>query len=169
MTRPLVPALLVLALVFAATAAPAQEARSSTGIVGSYVLASRTLADGTEVLPPAVQGFLTYTADGMRNFNVVWDNPDGTRTSISYLAAYTLEDDRYCEQPMLWIQQNLMDTPGLSTDAPEVKTTDCGTVTVTAEAVSFPVPGVPVTLTFDAAGVTAVAEPGFTDHWERVD
>jgi hypothetical protein len=167
MTRP-VPLVLLLAL--AAAAAPAQEAaRSSTGIVGSYVLASRTLADGTEVAPPAVQGVLTYTADGMRNFNVVWDNPDGTRTSISYLAAYTLEDDRYCEQPMLWIQQNLMDTPGLSTDAPEVKSTDCGAVTVTADGVSFPVPGEPVTLTFDAAGVTTVAEMGFVDHWERVE
>ena len=166
MTRP-VPLVLLLALV--AAAAPAQEAaRSSTGIVGSYVLASRTLADGTEALPPAVQGFLSYT-ESVRNFNIVWDNPDGTRTSISYLAGYTLPDGEYCEQPMLWVQQNLMDTPGLSTDVPQAKLDGCAPVTVTPDGVSFPVPGEPVTLTFDADSVTAVAEPGFTDHWKRVE
>ncbi|MEZ5332687.1 MAG: hypothetical protein R2991_11675 [Thermoanaerobaculia bacterium] len=150
-----------------ASPAPAPRRAQQHRILGTYVLASRTFPDGTVVHPPAVEGFLTYT-EQQRNFNVVWQNEDGTRTSISYLAGYTLPEGTYCEQPILWVQQNLLGTPGLSTEVPAAKRDACGPVTVSRDTVTVDVPGEPVTLVFDADGITADADGMFVDRWTRV-
>lgn len=117
-------------------------------IAGSYRLVERVLPDGTTVTPPDIVGFMTYT-DRHRNFNIVWPNPDGEPTAISYVAEYSLDAESYCETPLHWLQYNLSE-PGVKLEAPADK-------------------GEPVVVEFDGDGFTATAEGQFADHWKRVE
>ena len=157
---------LTTALVLAGTAAVAQiAAAESPSIEGSYTLVKRVLADGSEVTPPDVVGFMTFTGE-YRNFNVRWGSADNP-TSVSYVCKYTLSDEEYCEEPLYWLQNNLGE-PGLAYAAPAEKS-ECSQVSHEDGAVSFAIKGEPVVVRFEGETFTATAEGQFVDHWKRVE
>jgi len=140
-------------------------AAGGPSIEGSYRLTRRVLPDGKEVKAPDVAGFMTYTKKD-RNFNVTWLNPDGKRTSLSYIAEYTLSPTKYCEKPIYWMQNNLM-APGIKYDPPAEKA-ECSDVTMKDGTLSFAIKGEPPVLTVSPTGVVATAKGMFTDYWEKV-
>jgi len=146
-------------------AASIVQAAGPVSIAGTYRLVKRTLPDGKELAPPAVVGFQNFVK-GYRNFSVKWTQPDGTPVSITLVAKYQLSATKYCEQPVLWVQNNL-GTPGVKYDAPPEKA-QCSDVKIEGGKITFKVMGEPVVATFDGSGLTATAEGLFTDVWERI-
>ena len=63
-------------------------------IMGTYHFVSRTLADGTVLKPPMVNGIQTFTKD-IRNFNVMWTDKNGKHFSFSVYSNYKLTDQDY--------------------------------------------------------------------------
>jgi len=156
-------AVIVLASVGLAGLAGAAQAPA---LRGSYHLVKRTLADGTVIAPPALEGFQTWTRE-YRNFNVGWTDKDGKHVSISLIARYDMAGGKYCEHPVYWLANN-MGAPGLSYDWPKEKATECSAVTTNGQKMTFAIKGEPVVVTIDANGMTATAAGMFTDTWERV-
>lgn len=158
----------VAAVLVASTISPgaAVQTAADPDIAGSYRLVERVLPDGTAITPPDIVGLMTFTK-GYRNFNIVWPNPDGEPTVISYVAEYELDAETYCETPLHWLQYNLSE-PGLKLEAPADKG-ECSTVSVEGDLVRFPIKGEPVVVEFDGDGFTATAEGQFVDHWTRVE
>jgi hypothetical protein len=137
----------------------------ASGIEGTYRLVKRVLPDGTVVKPPAVVGFETY-GHGYRNFNVKWTQADGKPASLSLTSRYELKGGQYCEQPLLWVSNNV-ETAGLSYTWPPAKE-QCSAVKSVGGKLTFAFNGEPVVATFDSNGFSAVAKGMFTDYWERL-
>jgi hypothetical protein len=155
----------VAALLTTIVAVPAVRAGNVVSIAGSYRLVKRILPDGKVLLPPAVVGFETY-GKGYRNFTVKWSQPDGTPVSLSVVSSYELTPTRYCEHPLLWIQNNL-GSPGVKYEWPAEKE-QCSDVKAEGGTLTFAIKGEPVVAVFDAASMTATAAGMFTDVWERL-
>lgn len=156
---------LVVAVVLFGIALPV-AGRDQAALEGSYRLAKRVLPDGTEIMPPDIVGFMTFT-DTYRNFNIRWSELDGDVVAIAYVAEYTLSSDEYCETPLHWMQYNLEES-GLKLEAPAAKG-ECSAVTVEGDSIRFPIPGEPVVAEVSADAMTATAGGEFVDHWERVE
>lgn len=139
---------------------------TAQGIEGTYRFVSRDLPDGTVVEPPAIQGLITWT-EGYRNFNIYWEEPDGTPVSIGYIAEYELTDDTYTETSRYrWTTEGTGGEPVYDLE-PET-----GTGSVMREegriTIDLPLANEP-TIVFEDGTLTAT-EPGvFVDHWEKVD
>lgn len=156
---------LAAALLVSAISATVAHGADKATISGSYRLVKRVLPDGTTLVPPAVVGFQTF-GEGYRNFNVKWTQPDGTPVSLTVLATYDLTPAKYCEHPLLWVQNNL-NGPGVSYQWPAEKE-ECSDVRADGGKLTFQIKGEPVVATFDANSMTAVAAGMFTDVWERL-
>jgi hypothetical protein len=133
---------------------------------GTYRLVKRVLPDGSEVSPPRVVGFATYTRSH-RSFQLAWDEPQGTRVSLSLIAEYELTPGRYCESVVHWVQDNL-DAPGVRYQAPAAKRS-CTEVRLENDRITFQVPGELHSLAFSPDGFVASAAGRFVDHWQKVD
>lgn len=142
------------------------QVQMAPGIVGTWMLMSRDLPDGTQQMPPAVSGLLSYTAK-YRNFNVMWKDAAGKKVTISYAAEYKLTATEYSETPMVWVMTNEAGPERVSYTWPADKTR-AQPVTMEDGQITFAVSGELPTLTFEGDKMTAVAEGQFTDHWQRV-
>ncbi len=149
----------------AAVALPWAAQAAEPSIVGSYVLVKRVLAGGKAMTPPAVAGMMTFTKE-YRNFNVSWTNPDGTPSSLSILAKYTLSGKEYCQTPLTWVMNNI-GKPGLVTQAPK-EAAGCVAIKVENGKITIPFGGEPPIAHFDRNGMTAEAKGIFTDHWTKI-
>lgn len=150
---------------------PAVSFADAPSIQGTYQLESRDLPGGVKQTPPAVSGLITYTKD-YRNFNVSWMNPNGTHTSIAYIAKYRLTPTVYQETPIYWMTNNL-GRKGVSYTVPANKGA-ANAVTLKDGTITFPVAGEPPVLVFAADGITATAKDAhgkmmFVDHWKKVE
>lgn len=170
MRRIFVVSIAALAVVLAPVAAAAGEKEKTENagpeIEGSYKLVKRVLPDGSEVTPPDIVGFSTWTGK-YRNFNVHWQDDEGEPVSIAMIAKYTLSPTEYCETVKYWLANNLEGT-GISYEAPEAKET-CSKVSVDGEKIRIDLQGEPPYLVFEGDEMVATAEEAFVDHWKRVD
>lgn len=141
------------------------QAADAPSIAGTYKLMTRTLPDGTTLAPPAVVGMMTF-AGGFRNFNVSWKGPDGKPISLSSIAEYTLDNEKFCEAFLFRVANNLP-TPGLSNDLP-TGAKNCSPVTMKDGKITFQMPGEPPIATFTKDGIVATAAGQFVDHWEKI-
>lgn len=163
-SKSVVAALLLLSLFIPALG---PEGSSKSAIQGTYRLVSRDLPDGTKVMPPEIQGMLTYTGR-YRNFNIYLTGPDRKRYSLAYIAEYELTEDTYSETNVYRMTNDEIGGAGLSYDL----SPQSGSATVTRKngSIAFDLPlwGEP-SVVFSADGFTATREGEFVDHWERVD
>lgn len=159
-------AVLAIALVPVAAGAAEEAAPASPSIEGSYKLVKRVLPDGTELTPPSVVGFSTWTGK-YRNFNVHWTGEDSELVSIAMVAKYSLSPTEYCEDVKYWMANNL-EGEGVSYEAPEAKE-NCSKVTLEDEAIRIDLQGEPPYLVFEEGTFVATAEDAFVDYWKKVD
>jgi hypothetical protein len=146
--------------------APAARAQFATAdIPATYELVKRVMADGTEILPPAI-GALYSMNHGSGNFNLFLKEKDGKLASESTISRYTLTAGEYCEWIVFTLRNNL-DQPGVSNEAPAV-TKHCSPVTLTEGRIVFEPPGEGVVESFDKDGFTATAIGQFVDHWKKL-
>ena len=142
-------------------------------LIGTYELMWRDLKGGNKLhAPEGVAGMLTFTKT-RRNFNVTWKHEDGSTASISYIGAYTLSEDQYCETPIYWMQNNIDGLGVVKYGAPAEKRI-CSTVMRDGETIMFSFKGEPVVAMFEGDHITATAtddegDVEFVDHWRRVD
>lgn len=140
----------------------------SVSIEGTYRLVSRSLANGMTVKPPVIVGLFTYTKF-YRNFNVMWVDSSGKRTSLSVVSKYKLTDKEYTET-LLYSALNdetglLSKNKGMTYTTNETKTVP---VTIEGSKITFSPPFDAPTLTFEGNKMSATAKGKFTDHWEKV-
>ena len=134
-------------------------------IAGTYELVRRVMADGKEVVAPAI-GALYSLNDGRGNFNLFVKQQDGTLASESTISRYTLTAAQYCEWIVFTVRNNL-DRPGVTTVAPQV-TEHCSPVTRKDGRIVFEPPGEGVVVSFDRDGFIATAAGQFVDHWRKL-
>ena len=134
-------------------------------IDGTYQLEKRVMADGTVLLPPAIEAL--YTLDhGRFNLNLFIKNKDGTISSESSIGRYTFSDHQYCEWIDYTIRNNL-DKPGVTNEGPAVPD-HCTPVTTNNGGFSFSPAGEGVEVSFGSDGFTAKIEGEFVDHWTKL-
>ncbi|CAN5173264.1 hypothetical protein BH18GEM1_BH18GEM1_14340 [soil metagenome] len=154
-------------MIFVAGAIVFAVAKSPNSIEGTYRLVSRGLPDGTRLVPPQLQGLLTYTEE-YRNFNIYWTDTEGKRMSISSIATYSLTDDEYTETSIYYMVNDEIGGAGLSYDL----SGQSGSSPITAEdggiAFSLPLFDEP-NVVYEDDGFTASREGVFVDHWEEVE
>ncbi|NNF44580.1 MAG: hypothetical protein HKO59_12725 [Phycisphaerales bacterium] len=135
-----------------------------TTLDGTYVLDHRVLPDGQVQRPPEIVGLLTY-ADGYRNFNIVWPNPDGTRTAIGSIARYALTGDVYTEESVYYTRD---DGAGATYDLSGPR--GSSPVTRRGDEIEFELPLFDEPMAVFTPGGFHASVPGvFTDYWTRVD
>ena len=72
------------------------NSRSQT-IVGTYVLESRVLADGTVIKPPQIMGVYNIE-DGFVNFNLAYKDKTGKIQSVSFMGEYKFSPKEYHQE-----------------------------------------------------------------------
>jgi hypothetical protein len=151
------------------TGAAAAQTQKAPNIAGTYRLVSRVMPDGSTLVPPTIDGLMTYTT-GYRNFNIHWQNAAGKTFSVSYAATYELTSKQYRERSIFFLVNDEIAGKGVNYDLSSPSGTS--PVTVEGRAIGFQLPlhGEPA-LVFDGNAVTATAMGPFgtfVDHWERV-
>jgi hypothetical protein len=134
------------------------------GIEGSWKLAMRKLPDGTIVVPPAVQGSITWH-NGLLQRIVFWHTPEGKLTSFSGVSTYKISGTDYSETLLF----SVLD--GGSGKAPAYNlTTETKSTPVTREGgrIAFKLPFDPPSVVIEDKKMTATAEGKFVDYWEQV-
>jgi hypothetical protein len=154
---------------FVLTGAAAAQTQRAPSIAGTYRLVSRVMPDGSTLLPPMIDGLMTYTA-GYRNFNIHWTNAAGKAFSVSYAASYELTPKQYREKSIFFLVNDEIGGKGVNYDLSGPS--GASPVMVEGRAIGFQLPlhGEPA-LVFDGNNVTATAMGPFgtfVDHWERV-
>jgi hypothetical protein len=134
-------------------------------IEGTYQLVSRTLPDGTKMVPPDIIGLLTFTKTH-RNFNIVWKQPDGKKFSLSIVSTYKLTAKDYTETLLYVMQNDEITGKGLTYDF----SGQSKTVPIVTEggSIKIKLPFDPATITISGNKITGVAESMFTDDWEKI-
>jgi hypothetical protein len=138
--------------------AQAQELEST------WKLAMRKLPDGTTMVPPAVQGAITWH-NGLLQRIVFWHTPEGKLTSFSGVSTYKISGTDYSETLLFSV---LDDGSG---KAPAYNlTTETKSASVTREGgrIAFKLPFDPPSVVIEDMKMTATAEGQFVDYWERV-
>jgi hypothetical protein len=138
--------------------AQAQELEST------WKLAMRKLPDGTTMVPPAVQGAITWQ-NGIMQRIVFWRTPEGKLTSFSGVSTYKISRTDYSETLLFSV---LDDGSG---KAPAYNlTTETKSASVTREGgrIAFKLPFDPPSVVIEDMKMTATAEGQFVDYWERV-
>ena len=149
-------------LVLAAT--PLATAGDEKALVGSYVLAKRVTADGTELRGSDLVGFMTFTKT-YRAVIMNWKAPDAQPVSISFIARYSLSGGKYCESVVYGANGNA-GAPGVTYDTPS-RAPACTAALADASGLAFDVPGEDLRLRVVRDRIIATAAR-WTDHWEKV-
>ena len=149
-------------LAAAFTTAP-RAGREEKLLHGSYRLAKRVGASGTEVKPPDALGFLTFT-ETHRTVIMKWKAPDGTPVSVALIARYTLEGGKYCETVDYGVQSNL-GQEGVSYDPPQ-DAPQCTPAVTDASGLAFDIPSEKLRVRVTRDGIIATT-PRWTDTWEK--
>ena len=156
---------LVLVVLAGTAAAPrSASAGDEKAVAGSYRLVKRVAADHSELTGPAVVGFMTFTKTH-RTVIMKWNGPGGEPVSISYIATYTLANEKYCESAVYGVNSNL-GAPGIIYDEPAAAPA-CTAAMRDASGLAFDVPNEQLRLRVTRDGIIATT-PRWTDHWERV-
>jgi hypothetical protein len=145
---------------------PKPQASSAPSIEGTYRLISRQLPDGTRLSPPDIMGLWTHTKSH-RNFNLVRKDATGKFSSRSTVSTYKLTATEYSETVLFSIvndqiggKEIVYDLSGQTRSSP---------VTVEGGRIQFKSPFTPPTLVFEGNKITATAEGGFVDVWEKIE
>jgi hypothetical protein len=154
---------LALGLSQVAGAAPPMKAPS---IDGTYRFVSRDLPDGTKVDPPGVIGLMNLS-HGYRNFTITWQEANGKRTSMSYMAKYTFTPTEYTETSLYYAFDDQASGKPITYDLTETTKSAPVTEKNGEISVTFPHNGEPAVV-FDSKGMTASRPGVFVDHWVRV-
>ena len=134
-----------------------------SSIEGTYVLQSRTLADGTVLTPPAAVGLYTMS-DGYVNFNLAVKDKSGKVISRSFIAKYTISGPTFTEE-VLYFAEN--DGPGIKYDMTANKRS---TEMVEADGnieVEYP-HGDKIFGSYTPDSLTAMKSGEFIDKWVKV-
>ena len=134
-------------------------------IDGTYQLVKRVMADKKEITSPMIEGLYTLS-HGHGNLNIFWKKDDGKLASESTILRYQLSAGKYCEW-IVYTVRNEIDTPGVSTQAPDVSD-HCTTIEERQGKILFSPPGEGVMTSFDENGFTATASGELTDTWIKV-
>jgi hypothetical protein len=155
------PGVLVGMVLLFAIAASAQ----APSIEGTYQLISRKLPDGTVLKPPEIMGLWTHTKSH-RNFNLVRKDATGKFSSRSTVSTYKLTATEYSETVLFSIVNDQIGGKEIVYDLSSQ--TRSVPVTVEGGRIQFKSPFTPPTLVFEGNKITATAEGGFIDVWEKV-
>lgn len=140
------------------------EGEAGAGIVGTWRLVSREMADAKARPPTNLVGLLTFTAE-YRNFNVSWADAQGKRFFRGSVSKYRLTPESYSETCLQSVCLDEADGKGVrydtATGSAEAMRTTEGTE------IQLPLFGEP-RLVFRGDRMTATVEGKFTDRWERV-
>ena len=148
-------------VLFFAIAASAQ----TPSIEGTYQLISRKLPDGTVLKPPDIMGLFTHTKTH-RSFNIVLKDATGKFSSRSAVSTYKLTATEYSETVLFSIVNDQIGGKEIVYDlSSQTRSTP---VTVEGGRIQFKSPFTPPTLVFEGNKITATAEGGFVDVWEKV-
>ena len=142
----------------------------SPSIEGTYTLICRELPDGTEQLPPAVKGMMTFTKE-FRNFSIVWKDNRGKFYSECYVARYALTEDEYAETSEYLIVDDQIKGIGISYDLSA--TTSRSEVSIDGTRITFALPqpfekALAITVEFDGDELKATGKDLFVDYWKKV-
>jgi hypothetical protein len=144
---------------------PPKVAGKTPSIEGTYQLVSRTLPDGTKMMPPDIIGLLTFTKTH-RNFNIVWKQPDGKKFSLSIVSTYKLTAKDYTETLLYVMQNDEITGKGLTYDfSGQSKTVP---IVMESGGIKIKLPFDPATVTISGNKIIGVAESMFTDDWEKI-
>jgi hypothetical protein len=152
---------LVVMVLLCAITASAQ----APSIEGTYQLISRKLPDGTVLKPPDIMGLFTHTKTH-RSFNIVLKDATGKFSSRSAVSTYKLTATEYSETVLFSIVNDQIGGKDIVYDLSSQ--TRSVPVTVEGGRIQFKSPFTPPTLVFEGNKITATAEGGFVDVWEKV-
>ena len=131
---------------------------------GTYRLVTRTLADGTVLTPPAVQGMGTFK-NGMYQLTIFWRSPDGKTASLSRLSKWTWSETEVAATPLAFMLDDGSGKPPVYVWGGETVRVP---VTRQGTRVSHQHPLDPVFMVWDGDKETATIEGVLVDTWERV-
>ncbi len=138
-------------------------------IEGTYRLVSRDLPDGSNQVPPAINGLLTFTK-AYRNFNIYWKDARGKVFSVSYTANYALTPTEYREKSIFFLTDDEISGKGVTSDLSAPSGTSPVTINGQRIAWKMPLHGEP-DIVFEGSTATATGHGDFgtfVDHWARV-
>jgi hypothetical protein len=131
---------------------------------GTYRLVTRTLADGTVLTPPAVQGMGTFK-NGVYQLTLFWRTPEGTTAALSRLAEWRWSETEVAATPLALMFDDGSGKPPIYEWGGETRRVP---VMREGSRVSHPHPLDPVYMMWDGDKETATIEGVLVDHWERV-
>jgi hypothetical protein len=133
-------------------------------IEGTWKLAMRKLPDGTTLVPPAVEGALTWR-DGRFMRIVFWHTPEGKLSSFSGVSTYKISGTNYTESLLFSALDDGSGKAPAYNLATETKTTS---VTREGGRIAFKAPFDPPSVVIEGGKLIATAEGNFVDYWEPV-
>ena len=131
---------------------------------GTYRLVTRTLSDGTVLMPPAVHGMGTFK-NGMYQLTLFWRTPDGKTAALSRLSRWAWSETEVTATPLVFMFDDGSGKGPVYEWGGETKRV---AVTRQGARVSHPHPLDPVFMTWEGDKETATIEGVLVDHWERV-
>jgi hypothetical protein len=133
-------------------------------IEGAWKLTMRKLPDGTTVVPPAVQGTITWH-NGLLQRIVFWHTPEGKLTSFSGASTYKISGTDYSETLLFSVLDD-----GNGKGPAYNLTTETKSASVTREGgrIAFKLPFDPPSVVIEDKKMIATAESKFVDYWEQV-
>ena len=131
---------------------------------GTYRLVTRTLADGTVLTPPAVQGMGTFK-NGVYQLTLFWRTPDGKPASLSRISKWKWSETEVAATPLAFFIDDGSGKPPVYEWGGETKRVP---VTRQGRRVSHPHPLDPVFMEWEGDKETATIEGVLVDTWERV-
>ena len=131
---------------------------------GTYRLVRRTLADGTVLTPPAVQGMGTFK-NGVYQLTLFWRTPEGTTAALSRLSEWRWSETEVAAKPLALMFDDGSGKPPIYEWGGETRRAP---VTREGSRVSHPHPLDPVFMVWDGDKETASIEGVLVDTWERV-
>ncbi|MGQ0612794.1 MAG: hypothetical protein ACT4PV_03485 [Planctomycetaceae bacterium] len=156
--------LLAVAALLAPRGGAAEELNA--GILGTWRLVSREMADKKLRPPPHLVGLLTYTKE-FRNFNVSWADAQGKRFTLASISKYTLTREAYAETSLHYLVHDEIGGKALRYEPANAKGSAGAMHTDEGVELQLPLHGEPY-LVFRGETMTATREGEFIDHWERV-
>jgi hypothetical protein len=133
-------------------------------IEGTWKLAMRKLPDGTSLVPPAVQGAITWHNGSFLRI-VFWHTPEGRLASFSAASTYKISGTGYTETLLFSALDDGSGKAPAYNLTPETKSVP---VTHEGARIGFKMPFDPPSFVIEGDKATAPAEGRFVDYWERV-
>lgn len=135
-------------------------------LVGTYRLVRRELPDGSVLEPPAIVGFMTFTA-GHRNFHLYQPGAGGTPSSVSMVATYSAAGEEYTESTLYEVASNVSEGSGLDYNIPG--STFTTPISRSVQNIQFRDTETGPMLTFSRDSMVAALDGAFVDRWVRVE